>query len=236
MNRDVASLSALAAALLALAGCGGSEDATAQRAGSVAPVVTQAQAADRELARRSLLHDGDLPVGWAADPPSRRVRCRTGGTFAGVTARGTSVAFTRGNINIQQSVWIFRDGAAARAAYRAMNAHDGRACFRRQVSAQVSEQNSVFVEPLRMVRQRGRAGVRRSLLRGRVSRLVQSPFGGQAETLMAIRVDEIERHHGRGISTIVVTAAVETPDARTVKALVYLAGQRLGAAVARPES
>jgi hypothetical protein len=227
MNRTLASATALALIGLVLGGCGGAGDAA--KGAAAAP--RQPATADQTQARAALLRDTDLPADWTADDGSPRARCRTGGTFAGVSAHGASGSFTRGNVNVQQSVWIFRDAAAARQAFRAMNAPSGQACFRRQVTARVSDEESVVVEPLRLVRQRRHLGVRRSVLKGKISRLVESPFG-EVQTLMPVEVDEIERRAGRGVTTIVVVAAAETPDPATVRSLVAVARQRMNAAVA----
>jgi hypothetical protein len=229
VNRDVACASALVAASVALAGCGGSTDA-APKSGA-APTVSTAMATDRMPARSALLRADDLPAGWAADPGARRQRCRRGGTFGGVTAVSASDSFTRGNVNVQQTVWLFRDVAAARAAWQAMGARTGKACFRLQVSARVEAEDSVFVRPLRGVRQvRQTGGVRRSLLTGRISRMAAGPFG-PVQTEMVVNVDEVERLRGRGISTIVVVSAAEEPDPAVIGRLVATAGRRLGVVV-----
>jgi hypothetical protein len=236
MYRDVASATALAAAGLALAGCGGSKDAAVagDRAAAADAKAAQVEPADRGLARAALLRPDDLPAGWAADPGSSRERCRAGGTFADTTGTAASEAFTRGNVNIQQTVWMFRDAAAARAAWRAMDASEGRACFRSQIAARVGDQDSEVIQPLASAQRRRPApGVRRSLLVGRISRVVDGPLG-PTQTQMALKVDEIERLHGRGISTVVVVAAAETPDPATVRWLITLAGRRLGASTAAP--
>jgi hypothetical protein len=236
MNRDLAAVAALAASGLMLAGCGGSDDAAPQAA-AARPAVSAAHTADLGLARAALVRSADVPESWATDPGSPRERCRAGGTFAGVSVLTASGSFTRGNVNIQQTVWLFRDAAAARTAWRAMDAPAGRACFRLQVSARVRDQDSEFVRPLRLVHQRRLPhGLRRSLLAGRISRIADGPFG-PVQTEMAVKVDEIERLRGRGISTIVVVAAAEQPDPATVKWLVTVAGRRLNAVIAaRPGS
>jgi len=227
MNRHIAAATVLAVAGLVLTGCGGS-DGVAGRA-SATP---QAETVDHGLARAALVRGADLPDGWETDPGSRRERCRTGGTFDGTSALTGSGSFTRGNVNVQQTVWLFRDATTARAAWRAMDEPAGRACFRLQVSARIRDQDSELIRPFRHVRQRRQpGGVRRSLLSGRISRMADGPFG-PVLTEMVVKVDEIERLRGRGISTIVVVAAAETPDPVVVRWLVTVAGRRLRSVIA----
>ncbi|WP_445150866.1 hypothetical protein [Baekduia sp. Peel2402] len=238
MNRDVASVTALAAAGAMLIGCGGSNDAAPGRAEASPSPAAATQTVDAQLAHAALLRANDLSDDWAADPGSRRTRCRSGGTFAGVVGHDASQSFTRGNVNIQQTVWLFEDAAAARRAWRAMNAPDGRACFQLQVSTQVRDQGSEFTRDLRPVQQRRTAdGLRRSVLTGQITRIADGPLG-PVQTQMALKVHEVERLHGRGISTIVMVGAAEEPDPDTARWLVTLAGRRLASviAAARPVS
>jgi hypothetical protein len=232
MNRTLATASALTLIWLAAGGCGGSGD-TPQGAAGVPD--RPPSTADQRRALAALLRGTDLPASWTAAGGSPRERCRGGGAFAGVTGRGASGSFTHGRINIQQSVWIFRDAAAARQAFRAMNATSGRTCFQRQLTARVSDEASEVVEELRLVRQRRRPGLRHSVLMGKVSRLVESPLG-QTRALLPVKVDEIERRSGRGVSTIVVVAAAQRPDRSVVRSLVAIAGRRLNAVVPAPGS
>lgn len=239
MNRDVAAVIGLTAVGVTLASCAGS-GTTSDRAS--APASSKASAAaqtvDGRFASAALIRGADFPGGgWGSGPGSRRARCREGGTFGGVRAHAISSSFTRGNVNVQQTVWVFGTAVAARAAWQEMDAPAGRACFRLQVSERVRDQDSEFLHALRLVHQRHRpGGVRRSLLTGRITRLVNGPFG-PAQTQMVVKVDEIERHRGRGISTIAVVAAAGDPDPATIRSVITVAGRRLASAAgARPGS
>jgi hypothetical protein len=228
----MSSIAACAAALVAAgalaAGCGGSEAASGATSGGSPKV-------DIPRARASLIRAGDFPSGWVAGRGSRREPCETGADFQGITAYTTSRSFTQGNVDFQQSVWLFRDAKAAAKAFAQMDAPAGRACFRLRVSARIRDQDSKVIEPLQLSQQQQADGARRGLWLGRISRLVQTPFGVM-DTGMQVQVDTVERLSGRGVSTIAVIAAAQRPEASVERSVVEAAKRRLDASLAAPRS
>jgi hypothetical protein len=230
----------VAALVLADAGCG--TDHGSRETGGAAQQGTDG-AAQREtndaalrpkdmvLVRKTLLRASDLPSGWGAGAASQRERCREGDLFRDVTGRATSGSFRRGNVDIEQSVWFFRDADAAREAFATMAAPRGLACFRLRVEARVLEQDSSFVTPLRRTQETGGKGTRRSRLAATISSAVNSPLG-PLQTTMALKVYVFEHRAGRGVSSVVVIGAAERPDPATVRALTRIASRRLGATLA----
>jgi hypothetical protein len=208
-------------------GCGGGEAEEqaprAVRAVHVAP-------SDATLVRTALLQRRDFSKIWSPAAGSRRERCADDDLFHEVTGRAISDSFSRGNVNVQQSVWLFRDEQAAVKAFAAIDSPSGRMCFRRRLNARIREQQSDIVDPLELTTQVEGNGTRHNRYRAKVSRLVDSPLG-PVETFLALSVNDIEHRAGRGISAVVVIAAADEADGAIVRSLNRVAARRLAKVV-----
>jgi hypothetical protein len=122
----------LGAAVVALAGCGTTDDGP----DDAGPTFTQhappvrSPAGDRRVARASLLLEEDLPAGWAADPgdppgqPGGRTDC-TGLEEAKATlsGRGSAGGFRLDRLDsrVGQVIYVYPTTTKAEAALRGMN-------------------------------------------------------------------------------------------------------------------
>lgn len=214
---------ALASAAVIAAGCGGSPDGHASgRAVAYRP-------ADMTLSRATLLRAADFTTRWSVTAGSRRERCADDDLFHDVTGRATSDSFSRGNVNVQQSVWLFQDARSAARAFASIDTPAGRACFRKRIEARIREQDSDIVQPLRIIGQTAGTRTRHNRYRAKVSRDVDSPLG-PVQTFLSLHVDDAERLAGRGISAVVVIAAADAADQSIVRSMSRVADRRLAAA------
>jgi hypothetical protein len=216
----------LIAAMLVVGGmgCGGGE------AEERAPRAARVQPPDATLVRTALLRRTDFSKVWSPAAGSRRERCADDDLFHEVTGRAISDSFSRGNVNVQQSVWLFRNKQAAAKAFATLDTPPARACFRRRLNARIREQRSDIVDPLKLRSQTEGKGTRHNRYRAKVSRLVNSPLG-PVQTFLSLNVNDVEHLAGRGISAVVVIVAAGAADGPIVRSLDRVASRRLAEVV-----
>jgi hypothetical protein len=145
------------AALLALAGCGGGATTPASTS-AVAGTHPDAPPPARTSAspRGALIGVHDLSATWTARPRTPTgLTCGGWDPLRGATRQLGSPRFNRESVDIQQTVGVFADTAAAARAYRRLGAAPTRRCTERMVHHRLgfaSGAGSAFVGPATVVR------------------------------------------------------------------------------------
>ena len=141
----------------ALTSCGGSGDggtagtATPNSTATTAPASspTPDASVDRQIARESRLRLEDFPSGWteADNDESNSAKCEgVEEAKKATTARANSSRFGEGeNTEVQNSVYLFADEAAAEQAFTQLSGKETRVCYAESVTDALEEAGGLEV-------------------------------------------------------------------------------------------
>lgn len=134
---------AIAAAALG-AGCGSDSDSDTGTQAATTAAAAADPAADKRIADASLLTVADLPGGWkesAKDDPDNDPTCPAiDAAKAAASARAVTPDFAKGELFLDESVYVMADEAAAEKAFAAILSDETRTCLGDDLAKQLEKE------------------------------------------------------------------------------------------------